>query len=84
MRSLTETTRLTPSPSLRFDKDGMIVSFASKTGVSAPGTSLYSIQNVNTLGSGYVPNALILLSDTEEDAYKDRLRNMFAILMKRL
>jgi hypothetical protein len=39
---------------------------------------------VASLGSGYVPEQITLLGESETDTFKERLRNAFAIMMKKL
>lgn len=84
LRSVIETARVAPAPSVRYNSTGQLIQFASRTGVSSANVSNYEVENVNTLGSGYTPNTLVLLGDTETAMYKERLRNVIAIMMKKL
>lgn len=83
-RALIETRRKTPASSTRRTSSGSLIPFASRSGVSSDTVASNQVVGVNTLGSGYVPNVLTLLGDKETSSFKQRVRNAFAIMLKRV
>ena len=82
MRSINEKTGTKTDLATMKDSSNDLTYFASRTGVSSNQVSNYEVVPASQMGSGYVPNTMTLLGDTEPIPYKQRLRDAISILMK--